>query len=60
MIALLLGLAEPPVLSVPPTVFADARVTAPSPLLVWPDGTIVRVEAASTSGLTCTIWVPRR
>lgn len=46
MIALLLGLAEPPVLSVPPTVFADARVTAPSPLLVWPDGTIVRVEEA--------------
>jgi len=46
MIALLIGLADTPLLTVPATVFADARVTAPAPVLVWPERTIVRIEEA--------------
>jgi hypothetical protein len=46
MIALLIGLAETPRLAVPAAVFADARVTVPSPALVWPERAIVRIEEA--------------
>lgn len=48
MIPLLLAAADAPVLTIPPAVFADARVTAPSPSLVWPDGT--RVDVAEADG----------
>lgn len=44
MIVLLISLADTPSLMVPPAIFADARVTAPSPRLIWPDRTHVRVE----------------
>ena len=46
MIALPIYLADTPVLTVPAAVFADARVAASSPALVWPDRTVVAVEDA--------------
>lgn len=46
MIALLFAMAQaqPPVLTVPATVFAGETVAAPAPRLVWPDGTDLRIE----------------
>ena len=48
MIPVLLMLADTaiPSIIVAPAVFADARVTAPEPRLVWPDEAQVRVEDA--------------
>jgi hypothetical protein len=46
MIALLFAMiqAQPPVLTVPPVVFAGDAVAVPVPRLVWPDGADLRVE----------------
>jgi len=46
MIALLLGMADAPALTVPRTVFADARVLAPDARLGWPGDATLDIQDA--------------